>query len=143
MINNKVEVLSEWEEKFYCSGKEIKYPAVVKLKYLVKVPKKDVFFNRYAVFKRDQFICQYCGESLNFKTATIDHIVPKISGGKNDFTNCVTSCYTCNNSKGRRTLEEASMKLLRQPFVPKFSHIQTVGDEGIWHDSWDFYYNKY
>jgi hypothetical protein len=33
--------------------------------------------------------------------------------------NIVSSCYACNDRKGSRTPEQASMTLLRPPFRPK------------------------
>ena len=44
------------------------------------------------VFKRDQFICQYCFESGD----TIDHINPVSCSGLNNVENLVCACRRCN-----------------------------------------------
>ncbi len=33
-------------------------------------------------------------------TATIDHVVPRGRGGKNEMDNKVAACYRCNNARG-------------------------------------------
>lgn len=48
-------------------------------------------------------ICIYCGEA---KPLTIDHKVPLCRGGRNDITNIVPACQSCNSKKGRRTTAE-------------------------------------
>lgn len=44
--------------------------------------------------------CHYCGKSLTHGTCTIDHVVPKAKGGKNEPSNCVPCCKECNQLKG-------------------------------------------
>ncbi|KJU83630.1 HNH endonuclease domain protein [Candidatus Magnetobacterium bavaricum] len=50
----------------------------------------------FKIHKRDKFICQYCGyngSSLNnWRQLSIEHILPKNSGGKDDDSNCITVC---------------------------------------------------
>lgn len=59
---------------------------------------------RFEVFKRDSFICQYCGKSAPSVVLEVDHIEPVSKGGTNDILNLVTSCFDCNN--GRRRLSD-------------------------------------
>ncbi|HRU40063.1 MAG TPA: HNH endonuclease, partial [Candidatus Goldiibacteriota bacterium] len=86
--------------------------------YFVKKPFSRPKFSKKSVFIRDNYQCQYCG--CHSVKPTIDHIIPRCKGGKNDWTNTVTACHACNNKKGDRTLKEAGMKLIRQPAEPKF-----------------------
>jgi len=66
--------------------------------------------------KRDGHKCAYCGRGdLPF---TIDHVIPKSKGGEDTWENLVTACLPCNNRKGNRTPEEASMKLRIKPYKP-------------------------
>jgi len=69
---------------------------------------KYVKFNRVQlVFKRDNYICQYCGvkcntnkkEYQNNNYVTIDCIVPISKGGNYEPSNCVTACRQCNVRK--------------------------------------------
>lgn len=61
---------------------------------------------RFEVFKRDSFKCQYCGSSAPEVVLHVDHIKPVAKGGKNEITNLVTSCSSCNQGKGARTLDD-------------------------------------
>jgi 5-methylcytosine-specific restriction endonuclease McrA len=65
--------------------------------------KKHVKFSRYNMYLRDLFQCQYCNEVYDFDNLTIDHVVPRVNGGKTMWTNCVTACKSCNHSKGQKT----------------------------------------
>ncbi len=62
---------------------------------------------RFEIFKRDGFVCQYCGRRPPTVELETDHIVPKAKGGDDDPVNLVTSCFDCNRGKGARLLEEA------------------------------------
>lgn len=55
---------------------------------------------RFEVFKRDGFICQYCGKTPPEAILEIDHINPKSKKGTNDINNLITSCFDCNRGKG-------------------------------------------
>lgn len=43
--------------------------------------------------------CIYCGDLLNSKNATIDHIIPLSKGGNNSKVNMVVSCKKCNSER--------------------------------------------
>lgn len=70
------------------------------------------------LFRRDQFICAYCGNEFTPSRLTRDHIIPRSKGGSNKWTNVVTSCKACNVEKDNRTPEQAHMPLLYVPYVP-------------------------
>lgn len=54
---------------------------------------------RFEIFKRDEFCCQYCGNRPPKVILEIDHIVAVADGGTNDEANLVTSCFDCNRGK--------------------------------------------
>lgn len=54
---------------------------------------------RFDVFKRDGFICQYCGGHPPDKILECDHVIPVSKGGTDDINNLVTSCFECNRGK--------------------------------------------
>jgi len=60
---------------------------------------------RFDVFKRDNFVCQYCGGKPPSVVLQVDHIKPVFAGGCNDIDNLITACFECNIGKGRHTLE--------------------------------------
>ena len=74
--------------------------------------------NNLALFKRDSFICMYCGTQMPKYKLSRDHIIPLNQGGTNEWNNVITACKRCNNQKADRTPEDAHMKLLAIPFTP-------------------------
>jgi hypothetical protein len=61
---------------------------------------------RFEIFKRDSFVCQYCGSHPPKAILHVDHIVPVADGGENDEDNLTTSCAACNLGKGARSLKD-------------------------------------
>lgn len=64
--------------------------------------------DRFEVFKRDGFVCQYCGSSPPKVVLEIDHIVAVSAGGPDDIDNLITACFDCNRGKGARELTATS-----------------------------------
>jgi 5-methylcytosine-specific restriction endonuclease McrA len=60
---------------------------------------------RFNVFKRDHFTCQYCGQTPPAVVLEVDHITPVVEGGSNDILNLLTACFDCNRGKGKDGLE--------------------------------------
>lgn len=113
IIKNKAEVI-EHKEKLI--GKNFWLPAVIKLKYYVKIPYEHVSITRKNILYRDNYTCQYCGKEK--QRLTIDHIIPKSRGGTDSWENMVTACVDCNVKKGDRTPDEANMSLIRKTLPP-------------------------
>lgn len=68
------------------------------------IGKKD----RFEVFKRDSFTCQYCGKAAPDVVLNVDHLKPVSKGGDNELVNLVTACQECNNGKSNRDLDDGS-----------------------------------
>ena len=77
--------------------------------------------NNETLFKRDDYLCLYCGLTLPAQLLSRDHIRPFSRGGEDIWTNVVTACRRCNNAKASRTPEEAGMQLLAVPFTPTYA----------------------
>ncbi len=100
----------------------IPVPSVVRLGFYIRVPQKRVLLTRKNIIKRDSHRCQYCGDTAG--PMTVDHIIPKIYGGKDSWENLVCACIKCNNLKGNRIPEQDGTKLLRVPKRP--THITFI-----------------
>lgn len=50
--------------------------------------------------------CSYCQNTIKFGKDSIDHIFPLIRGGKSIYSNLCVACFSCNSSKGFKTIEE-------------------------------------
>lgn len=66
---------------------------------------------RFEIFKRDGFICQYCGAHPPAAVLHVDHIVAVAAGGSNETDNLITSCQPCNIGKGARDISVAPQAL--------------------------------
>jgi len=92
-------------------------PAVIRVLNLVRRKRKrGISFSKKNILKRDNFTCQYCGNSNNI--LTVDHVRPKSRGGKTNWTNVVGACKPCNLKKGNQYLQETEMRLRRPPIKP-------------------------
>jgi len=143
LIKEKAEVISHWHnEKIYLNKSNIYFPAIMRMRNIVKRrPIKKIIFSRKTILKRDSYQCQYCGYIDSRKNITVDHIVPRSRGGMNSFANCVAACRSCNIKKGNKTPEEAGMRLLREPFLPK-DFIYFMPELNFWHEEWDFFLKR-
>lgn len=97
----------------------IRVPTVIVLARFAKVPKRRPRFSLRNVWERDGGTCQYTGRKLKPSEGNIDHIVPRSRGGSTSWENCVLAHREINTKKADRTPEEAGLKLLRAPSVPK------------------------
>jgi len=77
--------------------------------------------NNFALFKRDAFLCLYCGETFLASGLSRDHVTPLSQGGEDVWTNVVTACRRCNHFKAGRTPEQACLQLLAVPFTPTYA----------------------
>jgi 5-methylcytosine-specific restriction endonuclease McrA len=80
--------------------------------------KKNVKFSRSNLFLRDLYTCQYCDEVFEPKELTLDHVIPRMAGGKTNWENSVTACKDCNSSKGHQF-----QRPLREPYKPDYYHL--------------------
>ncbi|ROR34597.1 5-methylcytosine-specific restriction endonuclease McrA [Inmirania thermothiophila] len=84
--------------------------------------------NNRALFKRDAYLCLYCGGRFPAAELSRDHVTPISRGGADSWNNVVTACRRCNTHKAGRTPEEAGMTLLAVPFTP--THAEYVYLQG-------------
>lgn len=66
---------------------------------------------RFEVFKRDGFVCQYCGAHPPEVILHIDHIVAVKDGGQDVMDNLITSCAPCNLGKSSVPLTSVPQSL--------------------------------
>lgn len=119
VYQEKARVIEEYEEDISSPSVTWKMPAVIQLIRPLSAMKRGIKFSRINVFTRDKFMCQFCGSRKQMRELNYDHVVPRVQGGKTNWENITSSCYSCNGKKGNRTPEQAGMKLLNKPFRPK------------------------
>ena len=119
LFAGKVEVIDEYDQQIHAITFAIKLPSIIRLLKYVRVKNHHrVKFSRANIYARDEYTCQYCGETLPSAELTFDHVVPVAQCGRKDWENIVTCCISCNRRKGGRTPEQAHMKLVRHPRRP-------------------------
>lgn len=102
----------------------LRAPRVVHLSRYERTPRIAVRLTRRNIMFRDGHECQYCGLRPGLRAElNIDHVLPRSRGGQDTWENLVTSCRACNLRKGRRTPDEANMRLARRPVQPKWSSL--------------------
>ena len=137
MLKGKAESLEE-----DCSRMlrpDTKIPTVIRLRYFVRVPFRDLALTRKNIFQRDQNSCQYCG--YKGEKLSIDHVMPRSRGGLDTWENVTTACLTCNVVKGNRTPQEAEMILRVSPRRP-LGNVSLQANRHInsgKHDEWKKY----
>lgn len=118
-----VVVLDHYEDDYVMSsgGDQFFIPSVAVTPRFIK-KRNSIPVKRYNVAVRDDSTCQYCNTKLPLKKTTIDHVIPKSSFDKKEnahtWNNVVIACSKCNTKKGSKTLEQAGMKLLKEPLEP-------------------------
>lgn len=123
-------VKSDDESPIYSGYKKYVRPLIIRLLKYIKHHTRTLRANRNRIYKRDNYQCVYCGSN---KSLTLDHVLPKSRGGKNEWTNLVTSCFKCNLKKSNRTPEEAKMQMRHKPFAPTLVN-ENVTVSKIWND---------
>lgn len=105
-------------------------PVIIRLLKYIKYHSRTLRANRNRIYKRDGHQCVYCGSNKNL---TLDHVLPKSRGGKNDWTNLVTSCFKCNLKKADRTPDEAKMVMRQKPYAPTLVN-ENATLSNVWND---------
>ena len=70
------------------------------------------------LFRRDDYLCMYCGEELPARLLTRDHVMPVSRGGRDEWQNVVSACRSCNQRKDNRDFETIGMRLIAVPYAP-------------------------
>jgi len=104
---------------------KIRCPGIARDYDYSKVPRHEVRMTRKNLYLRDNGLCQYCGVSLRFSEATVDHVVPKSKGGGSTWDNQVTCCLRCNSKKADSTMEAVGYKLRKRPTKPEWFTLQS------------------
>ncbi|MBM4429960.1 MAG: HNH endonuclease [Chloroflexi bacterium] len=117
IVGGKAEILENGRGFIRSADHSWPVPSVIRLAYMIHRPQPRVRLCRKEIFRRDNYTCQYCGRQTH--NLTMDHILPRHRGGTYSWDNLVSACPYCNRRKGGKTLEQARMQLLRQPFEPR------------------------
>lgn len=82
---------------------------------------------RFEIFKRDGFVCAYCGAHPPEVVLEVDHIIAAANGGADDSDNLVTACFNCNRGKAARDLKVVPMSLADKAAMVAEQEAQLAG----------------
>lgn len=86
---------------------------------------------RFEVFKRDGFVCQYCGSHPPKVVLHVDHIVAVSKGGAYDIDNLTTACQPCNLGKSNKALSDVPQSLKDQAAAVAEREEQLLGYHAV------------
>ena len=100
---------------------------------------------RFEIFKRDGFVCQYCGAHPPSAVLHVDHIDPVKLGGTNHPDNLITACQACNQGKAATPLDAVPQSLAdraadvaeKEAQVAGYARVMETRRERIEGDTWD------
>lgn len=146
LLGGKAVVVEETGKFLRTVRESFPVPSVIALKSYVNVPRRRAHWSRKGVLMRDNYICIYCGvrpgsalkgRILGKSDFTVDHIVPRSRGGRDQWTNTACACSSCNHRKGNRLPHEAGMRLRWEPKTPRTSYLVIAVGSGP--DAWKRY----
>jgi len=113
-------------------------PSIMAIKNKYYQKQRPPVLSNKNLFRRDLFICAYCGHTYTESKLTRDHIHPVSRGGPDTWTNCVTACWGCNNYKDNKLLSEIGMELLYVPYTPNRAENLILQNRHILFDQMEF-----
>lgn len=122
----KVQFLKTKGDKvFHPSMDIVGMPVVAILNSFTRVPHREIPITRRNVLLRDNYICQYTGEKLTEKSASIDHVIPKSfkESPGNTWGNLVSCTKNINNYKADKMPDAVGLKLIRPPYKPTWQEL--------------------
>jgi 5-methylcytosine-specific restriction endonuclease McrA len=135
ILKQRAEILEHSERFLHAESLTLPRPVVIRLITYVRIP-RDAHrrkITRRAVFARDRWTCQYCGQERG--NLTVDHVIPRSKGGESSWDNIVTCCAPCNRRKGDRLPRQANMVPTSAPKAPSatiFIHVATPSIPAAW-----------
>jgi 5-methylcytosine-specific restriction endonuclease McrA len=135
VLKQRAEILEHSQWALHAENLTMPRPVVIRLITYVRIP-RDAHsrkITRRAIFARDQWTCQYCGNERG--TLTIDHVIPRSKGGTSAWDNIVTCCAPCNRRKGDRLPNQAGMHPKHAPKAPSptlFVHVAMTRIPDVW-----------
>lgn len=122
---------AEYTDKWVRSAKEaFQIPSVIVLFRYIDEKFFSLPCTRKNILTRDDHQCQYCGNHFRESDLTIDHVIPRSKGGKNEWNNVAAACRTCNQRKSNYLLENSPVSLIRKPKKPSYRSLikKRIGD---------------
>ena len=135
ILADKAALVVNGRGEIHSASRSYPMPSVIRLNHMISRPRPVVRLTRREVFRRDSYICQYCGKKTI--ELTIDHVIPRHMGGQHRWNNVVAACGSCNHRKGGHTQKEAGMRLLKIPHEPPATAVYIFGRHLLNFSEWE------
>lgn len=116
----------------------ITIPSIIGVKSKFSRRHKTPALTAENLFRRDRYLCAYCGRHCKGDLATMDHIVPSSKGGQHSWMNIVCACRKCNSHKGDKLLKDTQLELLYVPYTPTPEEALILKNRNILADQMEF-----
>ncbi len=73
--------------------------------------------HKHTLYGKQEGLCNGCMIQFPFRNMTIDHIVPRVKGGQDDYGNLQLLCNACNSVKGKREQAYLIARLKEQRII--------------------------
>jgi len=117
----------------------IRIPSIIVSRKFAKTIMREPKLTKDNIFRRDDFTCQYTGRKLPLRDLNLDHVIPVSRGGENTWENMVCCDKMLNFTKANKTPKEAGLSLIRKPFKPKatpMNSLRKVITDAYRHPDW-------
>ena len=120
--------IRSWDLVIHTPNIEVRVPTVLIARNYDRMPLRQFRGNPSLeqIWERDNGVDQYTGKVLDFSEASVDHVLPVSKGGGHSWNNKVLTHKQINYKKGNKLNEEAGLKLLRTPTIPKAVPMMSV-----------------
>lgn len=135
-FQDKVKILHSYDKVIRSANFQMEIPSVIILNRYHKTP-TSAKFTRRNLFIRDSNTCQYCGDKFGHDSLTVDHVIPRVMGGKTTWDNCTSSCMPCNSKKGKKLIKPKT-----KPYKPSWHQINNYAKNYEIHipdENWQMY----
>ena len=138
ILSGKADLVEAGDDEIRSATESYPVPLVIRLRRFVRLPfATRVPLNRRTLTVRDGGACQVSG--CHRKGSTIDHIVPRVLGGRHEWGNVALMCHDHNQAKSDRLLSELGWKLKAAPRAPKGTYLVLVAAQAKPDPAWEPY----
>ncbi len=74
---------------------------------------------KHQLFGMQEGRCNLCRHEIEFRHMEVDHVIPRAKGGPDDDGNLQLLCGHCNRVKGKGTMAEAKVRLIKLGIVAR------------------------
>ena len=121
---------------------KIRVPTIIVAERIVKIVLSNKKPSKKNIRIRDNNICQYTGEYVPTRSGSVDHIIPKSKGGENTWQNMVWTSKKLNSRKGKKSLDECGVSLIKSPKAPSPFDAAISKNLDTKHRDWNIFLQK-